>query len=83
MPNRWNFERFRFLGRLPAIWAVSCLFQGLCAQTSNTPLAGSTPPAIAGGAPANAYTLSDLEAFNLYNGNLNFSIPPIPSHGPR
>jgi RHS repeat-associated protein len=43
------------------------------AQTSNTD--GATPAALKPGAPAGAYSLAGFENVNLYNGNLNFSLP--------
>lgn len=36
---------------------------------------GSVPLAHAPGAPAGSYALSDLETINLYNGQLNFTLP--------
>src|SRR5919107_3484942 len=36
---------------------------------------GSTPSALAAGAPAGSYSLSGFEAINPYNGGLNFSLP--------
>lgn len=38
---------------------------------------GSTPAGMAPGAPAGSYALSDFENVNLYNGNLNFSLPLV------
>ena len=43
------------------------------AQTSKTD--GATPSGLQPGAPAGAYSLSGFENVNLYNGNLNFSLP--------
>lgn len=36
---------------------------------------GLTPTAMAGGAPAGSYALSDFDNVNLFNGNLNFRLP--------
>ena len=43
------------------------------AQTGNTD--GTTPAGLKPGAPAGAYGLTGFENVNLYNGNLNFSLP--------
>lgn len=45
------------------------------AQTSATD--GTTPAALAPGAPAGAYSLSDFEHINLFNGNLSASFPLV------
>lgn len=57
---------------------VTCLFlpavAGMAsAQTSVTD--GSTPLALAPGAPAGSYALSGFDNINAYNGNLNFRLP--------
>jgi RHS repeat-associated protein len=44
-----------------------------CAAQSATD--GSTPSGVAPGAPVGSYPLSDFDRINLYNGNLNFSLP--------
>lgn len=38
---------------------------------------GSTSSGIAPGSPAGSYGLSEFDNVNLYNGNLNFSLPLI------
>ena len=43
------------------------------AQTSNTD--GATPAGLSPGAPAGSYSLTGFENVNLYNGNLNVSLP--------
>jgi RHS repeat-associated protein len=43
------------------------------AQSSSTD--GATPRGIAPGAPAGSHQLSDFDSVNIYNGNLNFSLP--------
>ena len=43
------------------------------ADTSSTD--GSTPSVITPGAPAASYPLSGLDNINVFNGNLNFSLP--------
>ena len=40
-----------------------------------SPLDGTTPPALAQGAPAGTYALSGFETVNLFNGGLNFRLP--------
>ncbi len=42
---------------------------------SQTNTQSRTPTAMAPGAPVGSYALNDLETVNLYNGNLNFSLP--------
>src|SRR5262245_9949154 len=36
---------------------------------------GTTPLGLTPGAPAGSYALSEFENLNLFNGNLNFSLP--------
>src|SRR5262249_37327034 len=48
----------------------------IVAQTVN-PNDGSTPLALAPGASAGSYELSDFETINPYSGNLNFALPLI------
>lgn len=38
---------------------------------------GTTPAGVAPGAPAGSYPLSDFDTINLFNGNLNFSLPLV------
>jgi RHS repeat-associated protein len=38
---------------------------------------GSTPLAVSPGAPLGAYSLSDFDSVNLYNGSLNFRLPLV------
>jgi len=38
---------------------------------------GSTPLALSPGAPAGSYALSDFDNVNLYNGNLDFTLPLV------
>jgi YD repeat-containing protein len=42
---------------------------------ASTPTDGETPLGLQPGAPAGSYALSDLDHINLYNGNLNFTLP--------
>jgi RHS repeat-associated protein len=42
---------------------------------------GSTPLAVSSGAPLGAYSLSDLDSVNLYNGSLNFRLPLVKISG--
>jgi RHS repeat-associated protein len=41
----------------------------------NSPTNGTTPTGLAPGAPTGSYSLSGFENVNLFNGNLNFSLP--------
>src|SRR2546425_1048287 len=56
------------------ITLLSLAFSGVRAQTRSA-TDGSTPLALTPGAPAGSYALSGFENVNLYNGNLNFSLP--------
>ncbi|HYC61224.1 MAG TPA: RHS repeat-associated core domain-containing protein [Thermoanaerobaculia bacterium] len=38
---------------------------------------GTTPPGLAPGAPAGAYSLSDFESVSFFSGNLNFTVPLV------
>src|SRR2546427_12401 len=40
-------------------------------------LDGTTPTALAAGAPAGSYGLSGFDNINLFNGNLNFRLPLV------
>src|SRR5215208_6215850 len=57
------------------------LAQGALAQTATSVTDGSTPSALAPGAPAGSYPLSGFESVNLYNGNLNFALPLLQNGG--
>ncbi len=64
-----------------AISAAICilliiLLQGI-SYAQERPTDGSTPLGLSPGAPAGAYSLSGFESVNLYNGNLNFSLPLV------
>jgi RHS repeat-associated protein len=48
---------------------------------STSPTDGSTPLALAPGAPAGSYVLSGFEVINPYNGRLNFRLPLAQSAG--
>jgi len=64
--------------RLRLLLAVFMLLGAARSQTlSRNTLQGETPPALAAGAPAGSYPLSEFDNVNLYNGNLNFSLPLI------
>lgn len=47
------------------------------AQTTTSLTDGSTPPAMAPGAPAGSYPLSGLDNINFYNGKLSFRLPLV------
>jgi RHS repeat-associated protein len=50
------------------------LTTGVNAQTTGA-TDGTTPLALAPGAPAGSYALSEFDSINLYNGSLNFRLP--------
>ena len=54
-------------------FCLRSLVSGVNAQTSNTD--GATPAGLSPGAPAGSYSLTGFENVNLYNGNLNVSLP--------
>src|SRR5689334_12107689 len=58
-----------------AVLLITCLYSSAAAQTSQKITDGSTPSALAAGAPVGSYTLSGFETVNPYNGGLNFSLP--------
>lgn len=56
-----------------SVWLlVACI---LASAQITTPLDGYTPLSLAPGAPAGSYPLSGFYNINLFNGNLNFSLP--------
>ena len=58
------------------IWLVLLsVALGISAKGQNTD--GTTPAGVAPGAPAGSYPLSDFDSINLFNGNLNFSLPLV------
>src|ERR1051325_4028364 len=61
------------------IFIITLLSSGASAQTSNTD--DATPAGLSPGAPSGSYSLSDFENVNLYNGNLNVSLPLLPVGG--
>jgi len=42
---------------------------------------GTTPLGLSPGAPSGSYTLTEFESMNLFNGNLNFSLPLVSVSG--
>ena len=58
---------------------ILVLSSAVSAQTSNTD--GTTPAGLSPGAPAGSYALTGFENVNLYNGNLNASLPLLPVTG--
>ena len=69
---RWrNLAVVLFVGLLLLTGARSF---GQTVATYNT-ADGTTPAALAPGAPAGSYTLSDFENINLYNGQLSIALP--------
>lgn len=63
----------RFL--LPLHMLVAVLFFAPYSEGQTPATAGATPAVLQGGAPAGSYALSDIDTVNLYNGNLNVTIP--------
>jgi RHS repeat-associated protein len=62
-----------------ALLTASVLLAATAVAQTNTQ--GATPPSLAPGAPAGSYQLTGFESINLYNGNLNFSLPLIKIKG--
>jgi RHS repeat-associated protein len=58
---------------LPATMLLVLALAFNCAAQSATD--GSTPVGLTPGAPAGSYPLSGFDTINLFNGNLNFSLP--------
>jgi RHS repeat-associated protein len=54
---------------------VLLLFALLSSQQATAQTGGAASPNAAPGAPAGSYSLSGFEQVNLFNGNLNFSLP--------
>jgi RHS repeat-associated protein len=65
--------RWAWVAVLAALWPGSAIGQSYI-QTS---VDGTTPPVLAGGAPAGSYALSNFESVNLFSGNLNFALPLV------
>ena len=55
-----------------SLFVVGALAVSICGQTA---IDGSTPPGQSPGAPAGSFALSGFDNVNLFNGNLNFSLP--------
>ena len=68
-----NLVRNSALGLALTIAILLGHVERVCAQTG--PRDGSTPLALAPGAPAGSYPLSGFETVNPYNGALTFSLP--------
>ena len=67
--NRESAPRLQLLGVL-AVLLVACI-----TANAQTAIDGMTPSGLAPGAAAGSYGLSGFDNVNLYNGNLNFSMP--------
>ena len=59
--------------------SLFCLSQTMAAQTGQISKNsdGLTPPGLAPGAPAGAYSLSEFENVNLFNGKVSFTLPIV------
>jgi len=72
-----TIARKLFLGALSRLsgmlFLLALILNSANAQNSSTD--GSTPLGLAPGAPAGSYALSGFDNINLFNGNLNFSLP--------
>lgn len=66
---------FTLFSRSLMITALTCLLPTLQVYAQNTATSGTTPTGLAPGAPAGSYSLSGFEHVNLFNGNLDFSLP--------
>ncbi len=66
---------FPLLSRCVFIMALTCLLPTLQVYAQSSATSGTTPSGLAPGAPAGSYSLSGFENVNLFNGNLNFSLP--------
>ena len=64
---------------LRSLILLALVSSAVSAQISNTD--GATPAGLSPGAPAGSYSLSGFENVNLYNGNLNVSLPLLPVGG--
>ena len=63
-------------GRLGRVLLLVSLFSiTAAAQSMGVPTSGTTPSGLSPGKPAGSFPLSGFETVNLYNGNLNFSLP--------
>ena len=49
----------------------------LAGRAAAQDLSGTTPIGVAPGAPAGSYALSGFDNVNLFNGNLNFTLPLV------
>lgn len=59
-----------------AVIAAIASFGPLHGQTATySGISGTTPPAMAAGAPLGSYAINDIEQINYFNGNLNIFIP--------
>jgi hypothetical protein len=69
-------SRFAFnLNRSLAGLLLLLLLSSMTLAQSTTAVDGYTPLGLSPGAPAGSYGLSGFENVNLFNGNLNFSLP--------
>lgn len=74
-----TFARILHLSLLIAAGGFAFPAQAQSPITSSTD--GSTPLAIAPGAPAGSFPLSGFDNVNLYNGHLNFRLPFLQVNG--
>jgi RHS repeat-associated protein len=72
-------ETWRLAVRAALFFSVALLVVVDAKAQSSTD--GTTPSALTPGAPAGAYPLSGFESVNLFNGNLNFSLPMLQVSG--
>lgn len=78
LTSRWNPAAASLRTSRASRWRphlLLLLLALLSAQRAGAQVGGMAPPNAAPGAPAGSYSLSGFESVNLFNGNLNFSLP--------
>lgn len=60
---------------LATVMLFACVISAGAQVSVTSPRDGSTPAALAPGAPAGSYAVSNFENINMYSGNLNFRLP--------
>jgi RHS repeat-associated protein len=80
--NPYHFARHKHTNpTFLFIIAVLFLLASPIANAQQKATDGTTPLALSPGAPSGSYTLTEFESLNLFNGNLNFSLPLVSVNG--